>query len=198
MVKRGKIVKICGRYGDWSKYAPELNEQLLSRTFVKIRPWSTMIDTAVSFHHDQELVRMGKPGLELTGIHIYHDLTLIRVFLGPSPSVISGNKIQNHHRWRHSWDLENENCAPKSSYFFERGVQMKAKEPNRIKISELLIMDKPSLWFHSCNQLEISQGRRFGIGTGIPTDSLLVPIQRTCKYKILFQDLIKNAHGPTV
>ena len=29
-------------------------------------------------------------------------LTLIRGFLGPSPSVISGKKFQNHHWWRHS------------------------------------------------------------------------------------------------
>ena len=27
-------------------------------------------------------------------------------FLGPSPSAFSGEKIQNHPWWRHSWDLE--------------------------------------------------------------------------------------------
>ena len=35
-------------------------------------------------------------------------LTLIREFLGPSPSAFSG-KIQNHRWWRHIWDLGNEN-----------------------------------------------------------------------------------------
>ena len=36
-------------------------------------------------------------------------LTLIREFLGPSPSAFSGKKFQNHRWWRHSWDLENQN-----------------------------------------------------------------------------------------
>ena len=31
-------------------------------------------------------------------------LTLIRGFLGLSPSVILGKKIHNHHWWRHRWD----------------------------------------------------------------------------------------------
>ena len=44
-----------------------------------------------------------------TWVNILYDLTLIRRFLGPSPSVFSGKKIQIHDWWRHSWDLANKN-----------------------------------------------------------------------------------------
>ena len=46
---------------------------------------------------------------QISNVHHFRSLTLIRVFLGPSPSVFSGKKIQDHRWWRHSWDLENEN-----------------------------------------------------------------------------------------
>ena len=40
---------------------------------------------------------------------ILFGLTLIRVF-GTITERVSWKKIQNHRWWRHSWDLENENC----------------------------------------------------------------------------------------
>ena len=83
-----------------------------------------------------------------------NQLTLIREFLGPSPSAFSGKRIQNHRWWRHSWDFENENYMCRYSvswailwYSFQMAyANMRGNMPRRRKIYAIF-WDHHRAWF---------------------------------------------------